>query len=64
MTNSGWNTKDRYENIVHPKDIEKNNYCKENNIPLLRIPYYDYEKLNENYLEREIKKCIERMLQK
>lgn len=64
VTNSGWNTKDRYENIVHPKDIEKNNYCKENNIPLLRIPYYDYEKLNENYLEREIKKCIERMLQK
>ena len=53
-----WNNQDRYENITHPKDIEKNKYCKENNIPLLRIPYYQYDNLNKNFLEKEIKKCI------
>lgn len=33
-----WNTKDNYEDI-QIRDENKNNYCKEQNIPLLRIPY-------------------------
>lgn len=31
-------------------DEMKDNYCKENNIPLLRIPYTDLEKINLEYL--------------
>lgn len=34
-----------YENI-HRRDNIKTNWCKENNIPLIRIPYTHYEKLN------------------
>ena len=29
------------------RDNIKNKYCEENNIPLLRIPYYDYKKIEE-----------------
>lgn len=31
-------------------DNIKNQYCKDNNIKLIRIPYWDYDKLNEEYL--------------
>lgn len=31
-------------------DEIKNQYCKDNNIKLIRIPYWDYDKLNEEYL--------------
>lgn len=34
----GWNSKDSYEK-THERDLIKNQYCKENNIPLIRIPY-------------------------
>lgn len=37
----------------------KNEYCKINNIPLIRIPYWEYK--NENYqniLNKEINKYI------
>lgn len=54
----GWNSKERYDTITHPKDIEKNEYCKKHNIPLLRIPYYQYDILDKQFLEKEIKKCI------
>lgn len=50
----GWNTKERYETVTHPKDLEKNDYCKRNNIPLIRIPYTDYDKINEKYLLERI----------
>ena len=36
--NSGWNTKEHFERI-RKSDLEKNKYCFENNIPLIRIPY-------------------------
>ena len=35
---------------VQFSDKIKNNYCKEKNIPLIRISYIDYNKLDENYL--------------
>ena len=54
----GWNNLERYNTITHPKDLEKNKYCEINHIPLLRIPYYQYEDLNEHFLKEEIKKCI------
>lgn len=28
------------------RDLEKNKYCLQNNIPLIRIPYYDIDKIN------------------
>lgn len=44
------------EQLKH--DIQKNLYCKVNNIPLLRISWREYNKINYNYLMEEINKCI------
>lgn len=35
---NSWNTKEEYEKR-HKHDLEKNQWCKNNNIPLIRIPY-------------------------
>ena len=35
---SGWDTKENYEKTIQ-RDQYKNQWCKENNIPLIRIPY-------------------------
>lgn len=32
------------------RDKIKDKYCKDHNIKLIRIPYWDYDKLNEDYL--------------
>lgn len=32
------------------RDTRKETWCKENNIPLLRIPYYDFDKIDKDYL--------------
>ena len=37
-TNKGWNTEENYFKTKQ-RDEYKNNWCKENNIPLIRIPY-------------------------
>ena len=42
--NHGWMTKERYE-INHKHDLQKNEWCKQNNIPLKRIPYWDKDKI-------------------
>lgn len=39
-----WNTKENYEKVIQHDEI-KNYWCKENNIPLIRIPYFHLEKL-------------------
>ena len=36
--------------IQQERDQRKNEYCKEHNIPLLRIPYTDFDKINIDYL--------------
>ena len=36
--------------ILHQRDIEKNQYCKSNGIPLIRIPYYKKDSLDLNCL--------------
>ena len=42
FTGYGWDTKDYYER-TDKSDLIKNKYCFDNNIPLIRIPYYaDY----------------------
>ena len=41
------------EGIV-ARDNYKNQWCKENNIPLIRIPYTDYDKINAENMRRII----------
>ena len=36
------------------KDKIKNQYCKEYNIKLIRIPYWDYDRLNEKYIQKSL----------
>ena len=35
------------------KDDEKNDYCKNNNIDILRIPYWEYKNI-ENILKQKL----------
>ena len=44
-----------YEGIV-ARDNYKNQWCKENNIPLIRIPYTDYDKIDVANMRRIIEK--------
>lgn len=48
-TNQDWNTKEHYEATVYRDNI-KNQYCKKNNIHLIRIPYTDIDKINKEYI--------------
>ena len=41
-------------NLIQKRDIEKTNYCKNHNIKLIRIPYYDYNKINLEYIKERI----------
>ena len=41
---NGWNNKINFEKTMK-RDIFKNKWCKENNIPLIRIPYTQLDKL-------------------
>lgn len=43
-SDKGWNNKENFEKTKQ-HDIIKNNYCKQNNIPLIRIPYTHLEDL-------------------
>jgi len=40
----GWNTLDKFQKRIK-RDNFKNQWCKENNIPLIRIPYWHYDDL-------------------
>ena len=49
----GWNTKERLlEN--QERDKIKASYCRSNNIPLLIIPYWDYDKIDKEYIKKGI----------
>lgn len=52
--NSGWNTKENYE-LTQRRDEIKNQYCKDNNIQLIRIPYYHKIFLNIQYIQEILK---------
>lgn len=41
---SGWNTDEHFKKTQLSDEL-KNNYCKDNNIPLIRIPYYEYQNI-------------------
>ena len=41
-------------NKIQKRDNIKNQYCKENNIKLIRIPYIDFKKIDEKYILERI----------
>jgi hypothetical protein len=49
FTDSGWNTQEAYETTVR-HDQYKKQWCEENNIRLITIPYTDLPVLNKEYL--------------
>lgn len=53
----GWNDEENFK-IIKNHDQYKNNWCKENNIPLIRIPYTQYNTLCLNDLLLEKSKFI------
>ena len=55
--NSGWNNEENLKKIKK-HDIIKTNYCKNNNIPLIRIPYTIYDNLCLEDLLLETSKYI------
>ena len=55
--NRGWNNRENWER-THRNDEIKNQYAKDNGIPLIRIPYFDYDKLTIEYVKEKIK-CTE-----
>lgn len=52
-TNSGWNTKENFI-AIKQRDNYKDQWCKKNNIKLIRIPYIDYDKINIEYIKEII----------
>lgn len=44
-------TSEQFENQQHNDNI-KNQYCKENNIPLLRIPYWEFDNIEDILFEK------------
>ena len=50
---SGWFTEERRLQL-EKSDEFKNKYCKEHNIPLIRIPYWELNNINKKYLLNKI----------
>lgn len=50
----GWSGKPNSLQKIQTHDLFKEQYCNQNNIPLIRISYKDYDKLNEEYLNNII----------
>lgn len=44
MGNGAYNNAEQFAK-TQSHDIQKNQWCQENNIPLIRIPYWHYNKL-------------------
>lgn len=55
--NSGWNTEKSLQQ-TQERDAIKNQWCKDNNIPLIRIPYTHLEKLTLADLQLETSQFI------
>ena len=49
IKNSGWNTYEKYQYTLK-HDLEKNKIAKENNIPLVRIPYWERNNITLNLI--------------
>ena len=51
-TKSGWYTEKEFH-ITQQRDQEKNEYCWSHNIPIIRIPYWEYDNLTIDDLKLE-----------
>ena len=49
-----WNSTKEPFAVRQYRDNIKNQYCKEHNIKLIRIPYWDYDRLNKEYLQKAL----------
>lgn len=57
-TGDGWNNEESLKRNKYNDNL-KNQYCEKNNIVLIRIPYFDFNILNEDYIKERIgEKCI------
>ena len=56
-TNIGWNDEKHFKK-VQERDKIKNEYCKNNNIPIIRVPYTQYDALCIDDLKLETSKFI------
>lgn len=54
---SCWGKENEYQ-TVHQRDLLKNNYCFEHNIPIIRIPYWHRDKITINDLILETSRFI------
>lgn len=54
---NGWRGRDKSLLEIQNRDKIKNNYCKQNNIKLIRIPYWDFSNLEE-VLQQELSEVI------
>ena len=63
-TNQGWNTEQSLKRNQYIDKL-KDKYAKENNIPLIRIPYTDFDKIDIDYINERINNlCTVDILQK
>lgn len=53
----GWNNEENFK-ATQERDRQKIEWCKENNFPLLIIPYTDFNILDEDYLQEKINELI------
>lgn len=59
--NVGWNKSNIEFKNSQERDNQKIQFCKNNKIPLIIIPYFDYDKLNILFLLEKIKKGIDEL---
>lgn len=53
----GWNNSENFKKIQQ-RDNYKNQWCKNHNIPLIRVPYIDFSILSIEYLQNKIKEVL------
>ena len=51
---TGWNTEENLKETQY-RDNYKTQWCKDNNIPLIRIPYTEINKINTSYILEKLK---------
>lgn len=50
----GWKRDKESLEVIRDRDSRKDKYCQENGIKLIRIPYTDFNKLDENYILKRL----------
>ena len=53
----GWNNEENFYKTKN-RDRQKDEYCLSHNISLIRIPYWDLEKIDKEYIQCKIQECL------